>query len=119
MPTTELQLWIIIGLLVLFVGGYFLVALTHLQAHRQEQTTKSGFGELWDRNQLDELILRSKLTLADYPNHQSALYFGAKALWAKGRGAEAKKYFDRLIKLEPDLSETLQRELKLMTEKAG
>jgi hypothetical protein len=116
MGTTELQLWIIVGLLAFFVVMHATLGLCHLAMHRRERTSKLGFGDLWDQNKIDELIVRSKVTLADSPNHQSALYFGAKALWSKGHVSEAKEYFEKLIQLEPSLRDTLQRELEIMNQ---
>jgi hypothetical protein len=95
----QVQLWVVIGLFAVFVLTNVLVATTR----RREKTKEPRFGQMWDKDQLDELIRQSEQYLREYPNHQTALYFGAKALIVKKRFSEARKNLDKLSEIEPGL----------------
>jgi cytochrome c-type biogenesis protein CcmH/NrfG len=100
----QIQLWVVIGLLAVFVLTNLYVATTR----RRGKPDEPRFGQMWDKNQLDELILKSEEHLREYPNHQSALYFGAKALIVRKRFSEAQRKLDKLLQIEPGLRSSYQ-----------
>ena len=100
----QVQLWVVIGLFAVFVLTNVLVATTR----RRKNTEEPRFGQMWDKDQLDKLIRESEEYLREYPNHQGALYFGAKALIVRKRYSEARRNLDKLSKIEPSLRSSYQ-----------
>ncbi len=101
----QYQLWFVIALLLLPIARnvfcYFV--------RKSEEKNDLRFGEMWDKGELDRLINQSRDHLREYPNHQGALYFCAKALVAKRENlSEAKMYLTKLLEIEPTLSNQIQ-----------
>ena len=106
--TIELQLWIIIGLFCLvLVGQLFCAFYRRAKADDREDR----FYEMWEKGELDDLIVESQATLQDRPSNKDALYFGSKALHARGQYQKAKEYIERLILIEPSLKDSLEETL--------
>ena len=64
---------------------------------------------MWDKGQIDALIIKTNEHLFTYPHHQSALYFGAKALITKKENiAEAERRVNLLMEIEPSLKDSIQ-----------
>jgi cytochrome c-type biogenesis protein CcmH/NrfG len=101
----QLQLWVVIGLLGVFVLTNI---YCYLATRQQRKSDEPSFSSMWDKDQLDNLIQRSQEYLRKYPNHQSALYFGAKALIARRRFSEARINLEKLSEIEPSLRSSYQ-----------
>lgn len=99
------QLWFVIGLFLLLIATnivcYFI--------RKTDKEKEPRFGEMWDKGDLDNLIRKSREYLIEYPNHQGALYFCAKALVAKKENlAEARSHLLKLQQMDPTLSKPAQ-----------
>lgn len=103
------QLWALIALLLIFVGGNLFCYLTRNKTDSKEQPE---FGEMWDKGEIDELLNESESFLKKYPNHSSALYFRAKALIARQQYIEAKKLLNKFIINYPDFKESINELLE-------
>ena len=101
----QIQLWVLIGLFGLFI---LLNVLCNRCKNRDKKQNEPTFSLMFDKDQLDELIEQSSKHLELYPNHSSALFFGAKALIVRKRFSEARKYLDRLSIIEPSLLDNYQ-----------
>lgn len=102
----KLLLWVILGLLVFFVVSNILCRIFNCG-----QPRNGKFGELWQKGQIDDLIVKTKLRLQEHPHDVSALYFGAKALAASGLYDSAKGYIKRLMLIEPTLHDECKEQL--------
>ena len=111
------QLWVVIGLLIWLV---VCTALCNYRQYRKNKETRRKnekilqeprFNEMWDKDQLNELIAQASSHLKTYPNNQSALYFLAKAFMAQGRYEEARGHIERLLTIEPSMRAQWQRSL--------
>jgi len=111
--TIELQLWIIIGLFCLVLVGQLFCAFL---GRAKDSDKNDRFFEMWEKGELDELIAESQEALQERPNIKDALFFGGKALHARGKYQKAKEYFDRLIAIEPSLKLSLEETLKSIDE---
>ena len=101
----QYQLWAVIGLFLLLFASNVICYFSK----KGGSNLGLSFGEMWDKGELDKLITKSREFLIEYPNHQSALYFGAKALVAKKENlSEAKRHLNKLLEIEPTLSEQVQ-----------
>lgn len=99
------QLWFLIALFALLVatniGCYF--------SKLSEKSKSPRFGEMWDKGELDKLLKESQEYLYEYPNHQSAMYFRAKALLAKRKSLpEAKMHLKKLQEMDPSFNDQIQ-----------
>jgi tetratricopeptide (TPR) repeat protein len=101
----QLQLWVLIGLFGLFI---LLNVLCNRCKNRDKKQNEPSFSLMFDKDQLDELIEQSSKHLELYPNHSSALFFGAKALIVRKQFTEAIKYLERLSTIEPSLLDSYQ-----------
>ena len=101
----QYQLWFVIALFALLIATNVVCYFVR----KNEKSIDPQFGEMWDKDQLDKLIKKSSEYLIEYPNHQNALYFGAKALVAKRENIpEAKRRLKKLLNNEPTLRESIQ-----------
>ena len=99
------QLWFVIGLFLLLIATNIICYFVR----KTDRDKEPRFGEMWDKGDLDKLIKKSREHLIEYPNHQSALYFCAKALVAKKESlAEAKRHLTKLQEIDPTLSKQAQ-----------
>ena len=96
------QLWVLIALLSFFVAGVIYCNLSQKKETIYKDVT--NFGELWDKGEIDELLINTKKHLENYPNHSSALYFRAKALITVEKYEEAKPLLDTLSLNHPELN---------------
>jgi len=110
--TIELQLWIIIGLFSLVLLGQVFCVFFKSSKKKEHE----NFSEMWDQGKYDELILESGIALRDNPNLTNALFFGGKALHAKGKYEQAKEYIEQLMISEPTLRATLEELLELIVQ---
>ena len=104
--TLELQLWIIIGLLLLIVLS--VLARAVVQTFRLTAKEKTDFAELWELDKVDEIIKRAEFALKLYPNRMDALYFGAQALTTKGEYWKARTYYRKILLRQPWLKDSIQ-----------
>ena len=105
----KLQLWAVIGLLAFFIVSNILCRVFNCGQPRGE-----NFGDLWDRGEVDKLLERAELRLRERPHDIGALYYGSRALMAKGRFAEARKHLERLSAIEPSLKKECADQLAAM-----
>jgi tetratricopeptide (TPR) repeat protein len=110
----KLLLWIILGLMALFVASNILCRIFNCGQPRPPH-----FADLWNRGKIDELILKAEQHLREFPQDMDALFFGAKALAAKGLFVEARSYLQRLLVSDPTLRELCTKELKAIDEMAN
>lgn len=118
MVTADIQfeLQIIIGLLTIVVLWQIFASIC-LLLQQKRRMDKKQWSELWYRDKLDELIVQAALALKERPNLSDALYFGAKALRAKGRYDEAHEYLERFLRIEPGLAKEMASDMEdLMSE---
>ena len=92
----QIQLWVVIALLVIFI-------VSNLLCNLEQRRRKSNLLKMWDRNELDELLDACALRRKKFPNHPDGYYFAAKALAAKHDYQGAKAMLERLIEIEPKL----------------
>ena len=101
----QYQLWGVIFLFFLFIG-------TNLYCYfisKSKKGDEPDFSEMWDKDKIDELLLKSRDYLDKYPNHALALYFRSKALVAKKEGlSEATANLLKLLESEPSLRSSIQ-----------
>ena len=102
----KLLLWLILGLLVFFVAGNTLCLIFKCGQSRSDK-----FADLWEKGRIDELLVKTRLRLQEYPNDFSALYYGGKALAATGLHDSARANYERLLLTEPTLREACKIEL--------
>nr|BDD47821.1 hypothetical protein 8 [Gammaproteobacteria bacterium] len=115
METATTQLWIIIGLLGGILGMQIFSVFCYGERKKEKERQEHGpFASLWYRGEWDRLIAQAKTTLDFQPNLPDALYFGGKALLAKGRYAEAEGYFKRLLQAEPSFESKLRDNLVII-----
>ena len=112
--TIELQLWIIIALFATVLIGQVICAFSQKKGGNKD--SRGPFAIMWDKGDLDEVISHALITLKKNPNDINALYFGGKALHARGRCEEAKEYLERLLKSEPALKDSLEAEIGFIDE---
>ena len=107
----QYQLWAVIGLLAAFV-------ITNLICYYTKKTEEpeSDFSALWDKGEIDELLIKAKKHLASFPNNSSALYFYSRALITKEQYIEAKELLERLLVNEPTLRKDIQETLDSISE---
>ena len=99
------QLWAVIALFLVLIASNIVCYF----ARKNEKGNEPQFGDMWDKGEIDKLIIKSNEHLLTYPNHQSALYFGAKALIAKKENiSEAIKRLNQLKENEPTLRVSVQ-----------
>jgi hypothetical protein len=103
----ETQLWVVISLLALFVVGNILCNLFNCKA-RGSRPFSPNFRLLWERNQLDELLVEAARYRSKFPNNADAHYFAIKALIAKKMYPEARQLASHLAMIEPKLSNVIQ-----------
>lgn len=102
----KLQLWIVIGMLLLFMISNILCLIIDRNDKRQQR-----FGEMLDRGELDKLIEKSESRLRSHPHDVGALYYGARAMMAKARYEEARANLERITLIQPTLREACQKEI--------
>jgi len=95
------QLWALIALLLIFVAGIIFCNLSRKNETIYKDIT--NFGELWDKGEIDDILVKTKEHLESFPNHSSALYFRAKALITVKKYEEAKPLLDTLSLNHPEL----------------
>jgi hypothetical protein len=110
----KVLLWIILGLLLLFVVGNILCRIFNCGQSREDR-----FGDLWQKGQIEELINRTRIRLQEHPHDISALYFGAKALAASGLHESARTYIHRLMLIEPALHAACKEQLDAIDRLSG
>lgn len=110
----KILLWVILGLLVFFVASNILCRIFNCGQPRDEK-----FGDLWQKGQIDDLIVMTRLRLQAYPHDISALYYGAKALAASGLHDSAKVYIKRLMLIEPTLHDECKEQLEAIDRMAS
>ncbi len=110
----KVLLWVILALLALFVASNI---LCHI--FKCGQPSDEKFGDLWQKGQVDDLILKTRLRLQEHPHDISALYFGAKALAASGLHDTARAYIKRLMLIEPTLHDECKEQLEAIERMAG
>ena len=99
------QLWAVIALFVILIASNVACYLVR----KNEKGNEPQFGDMWDKGEIDKLIIKSNEHLLMHPNHQSALYFGAKALIAKKENIpEAINRLSLLKANEPTLRASVQ-----------
>ena len=103
----QTQLWVVIGLLVLFVASNILCQVWNRQSAKAEKSAPK-FGEMFDKNEFDQLLSTADSHLRTYPNHHSALYFSAQALMSRGSYPEAHRRFQRIVELDPTMRSSIQ-----------
>ena len=104
----QYQLWFLIGILALLVATNVICYFSR----KSEEDKSQNFSEMWSKGQLDELVIKSRECLLEYPNQQDALYFGAKAMIAQRKNLdEARKYLERFVEIEPSFSEAMQESI--------
>jgi cbb3-type cytochrome oxidase subunit 3 len=101
----KLQLWVLICLFALFI---LLNAIVYKCQNKNKKTDEPNFSLMFDQDKIDDLIEKAGSHLQLYPNHTSALFFGAKALIVKQQFSEARKYLERLSVIEPSLLDRYQ-----------
>jgi cytochrome c-type biogenesis protein CcmH/NrfG len=101
----QLQLWLLVSLFSLLI---LTNVICYLKRNESNKRDEPAFSLMWDKDQLEELIEKARTYLQQYPNHQSALYFGAKALIVKQQFGEAAGYLERLSRIEPSLRDGYQ-----------
>ena len=107
MSFVQTQLWVVIGLLVSFVASNILCQIWNRRAARDERS-KPKFGEMFDKDELDELLAAAGSYLQTYPNDHSALYFSAQTLMSRGSYNEAHRRFKRIVELDPTMRSSIQ-----------
>ena len=107
-------LWVILGLLVLFVVSNVLCRIFNCGQPRDDK-----FGDLWQQGKTDDLIAKTRARLQEHPHDISALYFGAKALAATGLHDSARTYIKRLMLVEPTLHEECKEQLEAIDRMAS
>jgi hypothetical protein len=101
----QIQLWFVIALFLVLITTNIICYFVR----KNEKKTEPEFGVMWDKDQLDELIKKSREYLVEYPNHPGALYFGAKALVARKENIEeARRRLNKLLEIEPSLKDSVQ-----------
>ena len=108
--------WIPWGALAPFLLIFFVAANILCRVFNCGQPRESKFGEMWDKGNIDELIERTQRHLQDHPHDISALYFGAKALAARGLYDSARSRLRRLMLIEPALHKECQEQLDAIDE---
>jgi hypothetical protein len=109
----ETQLWVVIVLLAAFVVGNILCNLLNCKA-RGPRPFSPNLRDLWERNQLDKLLVEAARYRSKFPNNADAHYFAIKALIAKKRYAEAHDLASHLAQIEPKLNDVIQSWLALI-----
>lgn len=116
MDAIESRLWTLtVVLLVVVAAQATLLVMAIVGWHINHK--KQRFLDLWRRNQLDELIDKSRRTLAKEPNNTDALLYGAKALRTKGQLRDARLWFERALELEPAFRRIIEGELEMIRKK--
>ena len=116
MDAIEERLWMLtVVLFVVVAAQATLLIMAIVGGHVGRR--KQRFLDLWRRNQLDELIDISRLTLTKEPNNLEALLYGAKALRTRGQLKDARLWFERVLEVEPGLRRTVEGELELLRKK--
>jgi len=101
----QYQLWFVIALFLILVATNVVCYFVR----KSEKDNDPGFGEMWDKGEIDKVIKKSGEHLIEYPNHAGALYFGAKALVAKRiELTEAKRRLVKLQEIEPTTAASTQ-----------
>ena len=103
----QTQLWVVIGLLVFFVASNIMCQVWNRRTARDEKA-KPKFGEMFDKDELDELLTAADAYLETYPNDHSALYFSAQTLMSRGSYDEAHRRFKRIVELDPTMRSSIQ-----------
>lgn len=113
MDAIEERLWTLTVVLMIVVAAQatlLVMAIVGWHLRRKQQR----FVDLWRRNLIDELIAKSRRTLAKEPNNTDALLYGAKALRTNGELKDARLWFERVLELEPALRRIVEGELELI-----
>jgi len=105
----QTQLWIVIGLLVLFIVSNILCRVFGCGERKEDD-----FGDLWDKGEVDEVLRKAESRLLERPHDIGALYFGARAMIARGRNLEARALLQRLSVLEPSFRQTCADEIEAL-----
>ena len=104
------QNWaLLVMLALLFVSTLTCNIYNFRKSQRVEEDPQ--FGNLWDTDQIDELLKQSDKMLDAYPNRVDALYFRGKALRKIGKHQEAIYYFKRLQEIDPSFEKEATRQL--------
>jgi len=99
------QIWFLIGVLALLVATNVICYFSK----KSDEEKSPNFSKMWSKGQLDELVVKAREYLLEYPNQQDALYFGAKAMIAQRKNLdEARKYLERFAEIEPSFSEAVK-----------
>jgi hypothetical protein len=109
----ETQLWIIIVLLVLLVAGNILCGIYNRRMQRSG-TSSPQFKDLWERNELDQLLSEAERYRGKFPNNTDAHMYAIKALLAKKKYSEARELISHLAQIEPTLNTLIQKWLELI-----
>ena len=107
----QYQLWAVIALLAAFV-------ITNIFCYYAKKTEapEPDFSVLWDKGEIEELLLKAKKHLVSFPNNTSALYFYSRALITKEQYNEAKELLEKLLINEPTLKNDIQEILNSISE---
>lgn len=110
----QLQLWVVIGLLAFFV-------LTNLlcRIFGCEWSDEKIYAKMWQKGEVDKLLKLAELRLAENPHDIGALYFGARAMVARGRNDDARRLLERLSVIEPSLRSACQEEIGELSRSAS
>ena len=102
----QLQLWVVIGLLAFFVLTNILCRIFGC-----EWSDEKVYAKMWQKGEIDKLLRAAELRLAENPHDIGALYFGARAMVARGRYDDARKHLERLSIVEPSLRRACLEEI--------
>lgn len=113
-----IQNWALLGLLAFLVISNI---ACNLYSRLRDKNFDEGpqFGNLWETDQIDELLKESDKMLNEYPNRVDALYFRALALRKIGKHEEALNYFERVIEVDPSFSDQCVREINDIKDKTA
>ena len=102
----QLQLWIVMGLFGLFVASN--IICYRLNKNHRARSNDPELGEMWDKGEIDNVLLEAETILKERPYHLGALYHGAKAHIARQQYTQARVYLERIALTEPLLKDTYQ-----------
>ena len=96
--TIQYQLW---AMMALFIFVIITNIICYLAKRGEKRKDDAIFSLMWEKDELDQLVIKSEEYLRKYPNNLNALYFGAKALIVKKKYMKAKHRLKKLSEIEP------------------
>lgn len=115
------QNWLIVGIIGLMLFLTILCNLKNLKnfANNPDDEENINLADLWERNQIDDLLAESEKILKQYPNREDALYWGGKALMKNKKFTQAKDLFSKLIEVDQTYKKTCLEYIQIIDEETG